>query len=184
MEDLQLGSKIQALRAEKGLSVRRLAALAGITPSMLSQIENEQVNPSINTLRAVAGALDTPLYALFSTEPAEDPVVRGDRRRIIGSKSEPDVYYELLTGDTKGDIEFCMMVLPAGKSSFRDQMSHIGEEAAYLLTGKCVELEMNGTVYTLYPGDSVRIRPKIPHVWHNRSDETVKVIFAVTPPTF
>ena len=44
-----------------GLSVRKVANLANITPSMLSQMENGLVNPSINTLRAIAQVLDTPL---------------------------------------------------------------------------------------------------------------------------
>ena len=51
MQDIHLGKKIQTLRTERGLSVRKLASAAGITASMLSQIENEQVNPSIQTLR-------------------------------------------------------------------------------------------------------------------------------------
>ena len=31
---------------------------------------------------------------------------------------------------------------------------------------------------------SVRIAPNVPHVWHNQTVSTVKVIFATTPPTF
>ena len=69
MEELHLGKKIQSIRLERGLSVRKVAGLAGITPSMLSQIENDQVNPSINTLRTVAQVLETPLYALFQEDP-------------------------------------------------------------------------------------------------------------------
>ena len=38
MEELNLGKKIQSIRLERGLSVRKVAGLAGITPSMLSQI--------------------------------------------------------------------------------------------------------------------------------------------------
>ena len=66
MEDLNIGKKVQKLRIQNGISVRKLSSIAGITPSMLSQIENEQVNPSINTLRAIASALNAPLYHFFS----------------------------------------------------------------------------------------------------------------------
>lgn len=184
MDDLHLGQKIQNLRAERGLSVRKLAALAGITPSMLSQIENEQVNPSVNTLRSIAQAMEVPLYALFKNAPVTNPVVLPHERRVIGSKSEPDVRYELLTSDTKGDIEFCVMVIPPHQSSYRDVLSHSGEEVAYMLSGSSVELDLDGTVYTLQPGASVRIAPNTPHVWHNHTTEQVQVIFAITPPTF
>ena len=184
MDDLQLGQKIQNLRAGHGLSVRKLSSLAGITPSMLSQIENEQVNPSINTLRSIAQSLDVPLYALFKSEPLTTPVVHPETRRIIGSKTEPDVHYELLTSDTKGAIEFCMMVIPPHRSSYRDVLSHTGDEVAYMLSGDSVDLDLDGTVHTLHPGDSVRIEPNTVHVWHNPSASPVQVIFAITPPSF
>ena len=48
MNGLSLGKKIQEIRSAKGFSVRKTANLAEITPSMLSQIENDLVNPSIN----------------------------------------------------------------------------------------------------------------------------------------
>ena len=60
LEELNLGKKIQAIRTKCSLSVRKVASLANITPSMLSQIENEQVNPSINTLRSIAQVLEPP----------------------------------------------------------------------------------------------------------------------------
>lgn len=184
MDELNLGKKIQEVRSDRGLSIRKLAGMAGITPSMLSQIESGLVNPSINTLRSIAQVLDTPLYAFFKEEQAGTPVVRPQERRTIGSKSEPDVQYELLTPDTKGDIEFCMMVIPPHTNSYRDMESHIGEEVAFMHSGERVELEVEDRIYTMIPGDSVRIPPKSRHVWHNHTDSTVQVIFAITPPTF
>ena len=174
MEELHLGKKIQSIRLERGLSVRKVAGLAGITPSMLSQIENDQVNPSINTLRTVAQVLETPLYALFQAE----------QRHVIGTKDAPDVRYELLTRDTRGSIEFCMMVIPPHLSSYRDAKSHAGEEVAYVCAGEQVELNIGGTLYPMSQGDSVRIPANAPHTWHNPTDTEVRVIFAITPPTF
>lgn len=184
MDAFNLGKRIQAIRGDKGLSIRKVAGMAGITPSMLSQIESGQVNPSINTLRAIAQTLETPLYAFFKEDQEDNPVVRHEQRRTIGLKSEPDVQYELLTPDTKGGIEFCMMIIPPHLSSYRDSQSHAGEEVAFMYVGEKVELEIEGRTFTLTNGDSVRISPNARHVWHNRSDVTVQVIFAITPPTF
>lgn len=183
MSTTSLGKKIQGIRSAKGMSVRKTAGLAEITPSMLSQIENDQVNPSINTLRTLAGILDTPLYMLFQEEENEAPVVHPENRLTIGSKSEPDIRYELLTADTKGNIEFCMMIIPAGMSSYRDARSHEGEEVVFLLSGT-VTLEINGRELSLNCGDSIRIPPRAKHVWHNRGDVEVRAIFAITPPSF
>lgn len=184
MDDLNIGKKIQELRLKQKTSIRKLSSAAGITASMLSQIENDQVNPSINTLRALASALNAPLYHFFKEEEEDQPVVTPNTRKTIGRKNKPDVVYELLTPDTRGSIEFCMMVIPAGSSSNLHAQGHIGEEVAFLYSGECVELEMESRCFTLRQGDSVRIPPQSQHVWHNHSNAPVQVIFAITPPSF
>ncbi len=62
MEDINLGARVRQFRNMRGLSLRELAARAGTTPSMLSQMENNGVNPSINTLKSLAAALQVQLY--------------------------------------------------------------------------------------------------------------------------
>ena len=47
MDDLNLGKKLQMYRTSRSMSIRELSDATGITASMLSQIEHEQVNPSI-----------------------------------------------------------------------------------------------------------------------------------------
>lgn len=184
MDDLQLGQKIQSLRMERGLSVRKLSVLAGITPSMLSQIENARVTPSVQTLRSLAGALEIPLYDFFREEGADSPVVHPEDRMTIGHKNEPGVIYELLTPDTKGSIEFCMMVIPGHTVSHGQAQGHTGEEVAFVHRGTQVELELDGVRHVLRAGDSVRIPAQARHRWHNNGDESAQIIFALSPPSF
>lgn len=184
MNELNLGQRIRAERMARNFSIRKLSQAASITPSMLSQIENEQVNPSIQTLRSLADAMDIPLYSFFREEAQIDTVVTPESRMTIGRKSEPDVIYELLTPDTQGAIEFCMMIIPPHAFSNTQAQSHKGEETAFFHAGKQVELEMAGSVYVMKPGDSVRIPANCPHRWHNPSDEAAHVIFALSPPSF
>src|SRR2546428_11802833 len=61
-----LGQRIKALRAERRLQQRQLAEKAGLTPSMLSQIESGRLTPSLHTLGKVAGALGVPIASLFA----------------------------------------------------------------------------------------------------------------------
>ena len=49
-----LGARIKALRSERSLQQRQLAEKAGLTPSMVSQIESGRLTPSLPTLGAVA----------------------------------------------------------------------------------------------------------------------------------
>ena len=184
MQEIHLGKKIQVLRSERGLSVRKLAAAAGITASMLSQIENEQVNPSIQTLRGLAGALRVPLYDFFREDSPQITVVTPESRMTIGRKNEPDVVYELLTPDAQGSIEFCMMVIPGHTVSHGQAQGHTGEEVAFVHRGTQVELELDGVRHVLRAGDSVRIPAQARHRWHNNGDESAQIIFALSPPSF
>ncbi len=62
-------------------------------------------------------------------------------------------------------------------------MSHIGEEVAHVLAGK-VELLLGADTFLLEEGDSVHIPSGINHKWTNVGETMVRVIFAITPPTF
>jgi len=53
----QLGDELRRLRTRHGLSLRALAALAGISNPYLSQIERGEKTPSPRILKALAGPL-------------------------------------------------------------------------------------------------------------------------------
>ena len=67
MEEINIGAKIQEFRKNRGMSLRELAANVSLSPSMLSQVENGSVNPSINTLKNIAEALQVPLFKFFKS---------------------------------------------------------------------------------------------------------------------
>ncbi|MDD3223209.1 MAG: helix-turn-helix transcriptional regulator [Clostridium sp.] len=66
---MELGDKLKALRKSKGLSLKKLSELASRNPnekldisvSFLSDIENGRSNPSLEKLKLIAKALDTPI---------------------------------------------------------------------------------------------------------------------------
>lgn len=181
--DLGLGKKIQTYRLNKKLTIKELSEKIGMTSSMLSQIERDLVNPSIATLRAISKALDIPLFMFFKEESSEELVVRADSRKSIGLPESNDVRYELLTPDTKGSIEFCMMDIPSHTFTEEIGQSHQGEEVAFVLKGK-VKIFVGSKEYILNEGDSIRIPALTEHRWINEEKEEAKVIFAITPPSF
>lgn len=52
-----LGLNIRSIRLSKGLSLRKLALLADVSNSTLSDIENSKTNASVSTLKKLADAL-------------------------------------------------------------------------------------------------------------------------------
>ena len=184
MEDLEIGKKVRSYRTERKMTIRELAQQTGLTPSMLSQIERDQVNPSINTLKMISKVLGVPMFYFFKEDvQVQDLVVRRDMRKTIGRPEHKDVRYDLLTPDISGSIEFCLMRIPPESDSMLVPQSHSGEEVAYVDEGD-VEITVAGVCYELHEGDSIRIPQFTEHTWKNKSDQMVKVIFALTPPSF
>ncbi len=52
-----LGSRVRAARELRGLTLRRLATMAGLSSGFLSQLENDRSNASVASLRNLATAL-------------------------------------------------------------------------------------------------------------------------------
>ena len=102
--------------------------------------------------------------------------------RSIGNRNS-EVAYNLLTADTRGSIEFVLMEIPPQTFTADKEHHHTGEETSYVEYGD-VDIWLNGEKFRLHAGDAVRIPAGTLHRWFNPGDEMVRVIFAVTPPSF
>lgn len=183
MSDINLGEKINHFRTLKKLTIKDLAEMTGLTPSMLSQIERNLTNPSVNTLKKISNSLDVPIFQFFQEDANADFIVHADSRKTIGFPENRDINYELLTPDTSGNIEFCLMTVPPFYNPENYMVHHKGEEVAYVQSGP-IDILISNDRFTLYTGDSIRIPPFANHMWVNRTDKDVTIIFAITPPTF
>ncbi len=82
-DEVDLGARIRALRLRQGLTLRELAARAGVTESFLSQVERGVASPSIASVQRIARALGHSIARLFSEdEPTGSLVREGERRRV------------------------------------------------------------------------------------------------------
>jgi len=186
MSEINIGKKIADLRKSKKLTIKDLAEEAKVTASMLSQLERGLANPSINTLKTIALALDVPLFTFFiEDETKENLVIKpSDRKQmIIPSEGDELITYELLSPDLKGDVELAIMTLSPKSHTSKDNFKHTGEEVAYVSKGK-VHIFLNDSELTLEEGDSIKIPPNMMHRWYNPYSIESVVIFAVSPPSF
>lgn len=61
-----LGSRLKKIRTDRNVTIAVLAEKAGITPGLISQIENGQTTPHLVTLETIAKVLNTsPAYLLM-----------------------------------------------------------------------------------------------------------------------
>ncbi|MFY1632425.1 helix-turn-helix domain-containing protein [Solwaraspora sp. WMMB335] len=83
-----IGRRLAAYRAQRGVRVSDLARSAGVSASLVSQIERGQSRPSVSTLFAFAEALDLPVDAFFrEMTPGVEPVSNGAVGRSVAHQA-------------------------------------------------------------------------------------------------
>lgn len=180
---MSIGRRIRSIRTLRGLSSSELARAAGVSRGLISQIELDRANPSIDTLRKVAAALDSPIAAFFDDEkPQSGVVVRGSERKTL-HVPRSGLTYELLTPDLNRQIEFIRIELAPGQGGSRTPFGHPGEEAALVLEGR-VHVWIADEEYVLDAGDSISLNSGLPHRVANLGRKRAVLVSAITPPSF
>lgn len=177
-----LGGRIRSLRQEHRLTVRQLASSASLSPALISQVERDLTDPSLDSLRRIAQALGVPLFDLFQ-EPEETAVaiVRSDARTQIRTPHGELTYSRLTPG--LGKLEVLEGVLQPGAASSREPWSHPSEECAVVSSGS-LTVEVGAQRYLLEAGDSCRFDSRLPHRYVNEQTTPAVFLLSVTPPSF
>ena len=177
-----IGDRIRELRHERGFSVRRLAQLAGVSIGLISQVERGINDPSLQTLRAVAKALDVPVFDLFQAPAAADvAVVRANERVSVGGSPDTLTYQRVSAGS--GRLEVLEGFLAPHAASSAEPWSHPSEECVTVLEGRLVA-EVADQVHTLETGDSCHFDSRLPHRYVNPAGTPARFLVAITPPSY
>src|SRR6185369_4238702 len=112
-------------RAERALQQRQLAEKAGLTPSMLSQIESGRLTPSLHTLGRLAGALGIPIASLFEQAPqGRLHLTRKSEYPVVSFDGSSEKWHVLGAGLFQGKIRAVVSSLgPRAKGVKTDRRS-------------------------------------------------------------
>ena len=185
----KVGSRLRAERERLGISLRELARRVGVSPSLVSQIELDRVNPSVSTLYALVTELGMTMSDVFGDSGSEQQVVRRprdddglaerpDTRRVINLAS--GVRWERLTPHSDRDVEFLYVVYPVGAESCPEDalMTHGGKEYGYVSSGT-LGVRVGFDEYELGAGGSIAFDSSSPHRLWTVGDEPVHAIWVV-----
>lgn len=174
-----IGQRIRQARRKKGLSLSELARRADISKSMLSQVERGKANPSVETVRGIAFALEVPVFVLFLDEsPSHNGLVRKDERiRLLtpGARGER----ELLTPDVHRPVILVIGRLPPGERSSATPAAHRGDLCILVLKG-CLLVYLQDQENVLHEGDTIYFDALVPHYYVNGDDSEVEFLIVAT----
>jgi transcriptional regulator with XRE-family HTH domain len=189
LKALRLGSKIRALRRQRGLTLQDVSNRTGLSKPLLSQIENDLASPPIATLLKISKALGVSIGYFFQEVPASERivVVRRQQRsggvmvRIQEEAGKVAYRYEALAypRSDKQMEPFLVEIEPRAEEDLL--YYHKGEEFLYVLSGK-VEFRAAEEVHTLGPGDSLYFDSDIPHAIRAVGKGKAKALVVVYSP--
>jgi transcriptional regulator with XRE-family HTH domain len=196
-----VGARIRQARLAKGVSLRALAREAGVSASLVSQIETGKSQPSVSTLYAITTALSISVESLF--DGYEEPVAAtavtatavapatvlhalaafaADPGRRIGPLVTPGerevleldsgVVWERLGHVPGTDVDFLRVTYrPGGSSSSSGGLMRHAGTEYGCLTSGELVLTLGFDEYTLRPGDAVCFESTTPHRYRNDGPE-------------
>lgn len=85
---MKIGQRIRQQRKKLGLSLRALGARTDLTAGFLSQIENDQISPSLNLLQSIAVALQVPMFFFLNGTHSSLVVHSAERRKLYFPDSQ------------------------------------------------------------------------------------------------
>ncbi len=180
----QLGSKIRAIRKEKGLSLEQISAKSGVALATLSRMENGKGSGTFRTHQKVAEALGLTMPELYQgLDSAQDETV------AIDSKSGEA---EIFRYDEKASAVFLakqiagkqmlpqMILISEGGATSTEQYPLGTERWLFCLEGT-VQVRVGEQSITLPSGGTLYFKASLAHQMKNTGAEAVKVISVTSP---
>ncbi len=180
---MDVGNQLKAIRIMKGVSQRELAKQSGVTNSMISQIEKNQVNPSVGSLKKILDAMSVSMGQFFTLDiDSKEQIVFGaDELVDLGDGA---IRMLLIAGQRANrKLTILREIYPPGADTGADFMKHEGEEGGVVLRGE-IELIIGSHARLLKAGDSYYFDTRTPHRFRNKSKTECELISAATPATF
>lgn len=171
-----VAENIKRIRKSKKLSMERLAAEAGVSRSMLGQIERGEANPSVALLGKLAAALKVPADLLLENDSfeslAEYPEVRTKPQRLDAGKAvlRENFPYDAVTRLESRFLDLYISARYAPEPSVPGCLCYVT-----VMSGT-VSLSAEGQDFRLLERDAIRFAADRPYVFTNMSNSSARLM--------
>jgi transcriptional regulator with XRE-family HTH domain len=171
----EIGTKIKELRMKSGISQKDLADKVDLTPSFISQLESNQIVPSLHSFMQICNALGVSLSATFEKKAGEaDWLIRKEKTfsQLLHKDNGARSFRILKNGTMTGSL---IIIEPYAKAK-GDMIVAEGKKLLYVLKGD-ISVTINGKVETLRPGDSLYLNKEVTSLLKNEGGDNAEILF-------
>lgn len=181
--DAFLAARVRDLRRDRDLTLEQLAALSGVSRSMISLIERQETSPTAAVLNKLADALGISLPALFAGDAKAadpDPVSRRADQPVWTDPASGYVRRHLSPAGVDSPLELVEVTFPAGETVvFDNPVRRVGvEQQAWVVKG-AMDITHNGRTWTLHAGDCMAMTLGDRITFHNPGSQAARYVLAL-----
>lgn len=183
----ELGAKLRQLRLRKKIALADLAKHTGLSPSMLSQLENGKMIPTLPTLARIAMVFDVGMDHFFGGQKAQKQfsIVRAKERMKFPERADvptPAYFFECLAFPSQGKgMQAYLAEFPRSTEKDPAEHFHEGSEFLYVVEGTLV-VRFEGRDYELKTGDALYMDASEPHGYRGTGKTGAKAVVVTLPP--
>lgn len=177
----EVGATLQKMRLARGLTLEDLSRAAGVSKSMLSQIEREKANPTIAVAWRLANALGVSIGELLASETRQPDSIRVLEAHELPTLPGDHAGYVLrILGpmELAGEFEWYELTLSPNGVLASNPHDPGASEHLTLLQG-AMELEVDGEKKRLKTGATARYRADRNHTIRNAGKTEAKALLVV-----
>ena len=172
----KIGERIRALREERGMSMRELAAKSDVSASFVSKIESAKASPTVVSLMKLLDAMDIGLHEFFQTDSEENPAeaVVFPREKMAASQDKEHAWYFAFPKhpDIKMNLSYEEY---QPHTRLRTKETHKHDLCGYVIEGELtIEIPGKGK-FIAKAGDAFYIKSGQTHVSGNRSNSILRL---------
>ena len=180
----RVGAALAALRQAHSLSLDELSRQAGVSKSMLSQIERHQANPTVAVVWRLAMALGVGVGELLGDERPAAPLLSTVPAHATPTLASPDGKCELrILGpiELAGQFEwYALTVQPGG--TLASQAHEPGSREHLSVQAGALEVRAGPESARLRHGETARYAVDVPHSIHNPGRTVAQALLVVLHP--
>ena len=183
----ELGKKLRQLRLRKKIALIDLGKHTGLSPSMLSQLENGKMIPTLPTLARIAMVFDVGMEHFFGEKRQHRlfAIVRAAERMRFPERADaptPSYFFESLTYSSQGKgMQAYLAEFPLRGASEVIEHFHEGSELLFVLEGS-LTIRFQGEDHELHTGDSLQMDSSEPHSYRGSGDAPSRAIVVTVTP--
>jgi len=186
LSSYDIGPKLRRLRLRKKIALVDLGKHTGLSASMLSQLENGKLIPTLPTLARIAMVFDVGLDHFFADKSSKRifSIVRaGERLRFpeLPDSAFPTYFFEVLIfGSMQKAMSAYIVEFPRRDPKDIHEHFHDGSEFVHVLEGT-LAINYQSEEHVLGAGDSVYFDGSEPHSYCGLSDSPARAIVITVP---